>query len=356
MNIHDIMEQVVMLEASDIHIVVGCPPMIRVHGELAPVEGAPVLTGEQAQTLISPLLTQEQRDYIKVNKELDFGYSYKDKGRFRINVYHAQNEMAAAMRLIPAKIKTLDDLSLPPIFHTFTQYNQGLVLLTGPTGEGKSTTLAAMVDEINSTRAAHIVTIEDPIEFVHTPNKSILSQREVNQDTHGWDIALRSVLREDPDVVLIGEMRDFETIGAALTIAETGHLVLATLHTSTTSQTIDRIIDVFPAAQQAQVRQQLAGALKAVVSQRLIAKEGGGRLAALEIMVANNAIRNLIREIKTHQIDSVVQTSSDEGMMLMEAHLQQLVQRGVISMETAQKAAFRHDEMERLFGSARAQA
>lgn len=350
MNIHDIMEQLTMVEGSDIHIVSGSPPMLRVHGELQAVEGAPVLTGETTVALIDPLLTQEQKDYIKVNKELDFGYQFKDRGRFRVNVYHTKGDMAAALRLIPARVKTLDDLQLPPIFHTFTQYNQGLVLLTGPTGEGKSTTLAAMIDEINSVRSAHIVTIEDPIEFVHPPKKSILSQREVNHDTHGWEIALRSVLREDPDVVLIGEMRDFETIGAAITIAETGHLVLATLHTATAAQTIDRIIDVFPAAQQAQVRQQLSGTLKAVVSQRLVPKEGGGRIAALEVMVANSAIRNLIRESKTHQIDSVVQTSSEAGMMLIESHLQQLVQRGSISLENARHSAFRPDELERLMG------
>ncbi len=352
MNIHDIMDQLVIVEGSDIHIVVGTPPMIRVHGELAAVEGSPVLDPEKAEALITPLLTQEQRDYVKVNKELDFGYQFQEKGRFRINVYHVKGNMAAAMRLIPAKIKSLDELQMPPIFHQFTQYNQGLVLLTGPTGEGKSTTLAAMIDEINSTRAEHIVTIEDPIEFVHTPKKSILSQREINQDTHGWEIALRSVLREDPDIVLIGEMRDFETIGAAITIAETGHLVFATLHTATAAQTIDRIIDVFPAHQQGQVRQQLSGTLKAVASQRLLPREGGGRVAAFEIMVANNAIKNLIREAKTHQIDSVIQTTSDTGMMLMENHLQQLVQRGVISMEMARKHAFRREEMERLAGGA----
>ena len=222
--------------------------------------------------------------------------------------------------------------------------------MTGPTGEGKSTSLAAMIDEINATRADHIVTIEDPIEFVYTPKKSVISQREVNHDTHGWDIALKSVLREDPDVVLIGEMRDFETIASAITIAETGHLVFATLHTATAAQTIDRIIDVFPGSQQGQIRQQLAATIKVVASQRLLPKQGGGRIAALEILLANPAVRNLIREQKTHQIDNVMQTSADSGMMLIEAHMQQLVQQGSITAEVAKSHAFRRDDMERLLG------
>jgi twitching motility protein PilT len=350
MNIHDIMEQLAVVEGSDIHVVVGSPPMVRVHGELKAVEGAPVLDSEKALALISPIITQEQKDYVKVNKELDFGYQYKDKGRFRVNVYHTKGEIAAAMRLIPVKIKSLDELQMPAIFHEATKYKQGLVLITGPTGEGKSTTLAAMLDEINSTRSEHIVTIEDPIEFIHEPKKSLISQREINNDTHGWEVALRSILREDPDVVLIGEMRDFETIGAAITIAETGHLVFATLHTATAAQTVDRIIDVFPGHQQAQIRQQLASTLKMVASQRLLPREGGGRIAAMEVMLVNNAIRNLIRELKTHQIDSVLQTSSESGMMLMESHLAQLVQRGVISMETAKLYALRKDEIDRLSG------
>lgn len=350
MNIHDIMDQLISSNGSDIHIIVGTPPMVRTHGKLTPVEGTPSLNEEQAQSLIFPIMTQEQKDFVNVNKELDFGYQFKEKGRFRVNVYHAQGTIAAAMRLIPTEIKTLDELQLPPILHEFTRFNQGLVLLTGPTGEGKSTTLSAMIEEINLTRSEHILTIEDPVEFLYKPKKSIISQREVNHDTHSWGIALKSVLREDPNVVLIGEMRDFETIAAAITIAETGHLVFATLHTSSAAQTIDRIIDVFPAHQQSQVRQQLAATIKAVVAQRLLPSIGGGRVPALEILVSTPAMSNLIREQKTHQIDSVIQTSADKGMVLFETYLQQLVQRGAISKETAIANAFRPDDIHRLLG------
>ncbi|MDQ3008307.1 MAG: type IV pilus twitching motility protein PilT [bacterium] len=348
MNIHDIMSMLAEQEGSDIHIMVGSQPTIRVNGLLKPIPDSPVLKKELAESLILPLMTQEQKEYVVVNKEIDFGYQFMDIGRFRVNVYHQQDSLAAALRLIPARIKTIDDLQLPQIFHEFTQYKQGLVLLTGATGEGKSTTLAALIDAINTTRSEHILTIEDPIEFIHTPRKSIISQRELNKDTHGWDLALRSALREDPDIVLVGEMRDLETISAAITVAETGHLVFATLHTTTAAQTIDRIIDVFPSRQQSQVRQQLAGTLQAVVSQRLVPSSQGGRLAAFEIMVANPAIRNLIREGKTHQIDNVLQTSAEEGMMLIEGYLSMLVQRGAISLETARAFAFRPDELDRL--------
>jgi len=350
MNIHDILDQLIAKDGSDVHIVVGSPPTLRIDGNLLPVEGAPLLTAKQAETLIHPLLTQEQKDYVLVNKELDFGYQYLDKGRFRINVYHAKGTLGAAMRLIPAKIKSIDELKLPPIINEFASFNQGLVLLTGPTGEGKSTTLAAIIDLINSSRAEHIVTVEDPVEFVYSPKKSIITQRELNHDTHSWEIALRSVLREDPDVVLIGEMRDFETIASAMTIAETGHLVFATLHTSTAAETMDRIIDVFPAHQQSQIRQQLAASIKVVCSQRLLPAKGGGRVAALEIMLANPAIRNLIREGKTHQIDTVIQTQSESGMMLFESHLLQLIQQGTITQEVAISHAFRPQEMRRLLG------
>ncbi|MEX0896407.1 MAG: type IV pilus twitching motility protein PilT [Patescibacteria group bacterium] len=350
MNIHDILDQLVTKEGSDVHIIAGSAPTLRVNGELAPVEGAPILTPKQAETLIHPLLTQEQKDYVSVNKELDFGYQYQDKGRFRINVYHAKGSLGAAMRLIPSKIKSIEELNLPPILNEFANYKQGLVLLTGPTGEGKSTTLAAIIDLINSTRAEHIVTVEDPVEFVYTPKRSIITQRELNHDTHSWEIALRSVLREDPDVVLIGEMRDFETIASAMTIAETGHLVFATLHTSTAAETMDRIIDVFPAHQQGQIRQQLAASIKVVASQRLLPAKNGGRVAAVEVMIGNGAIRNLIREGKTHQIDTVIQTQAESGMMLFESHLLQLIQRNEISQETAISHAFRPQEMRRLLG------
>lgn len=351
MNIHDILDMLVEQNGSDVHILTGMPPTLRVEGELRPIPGAPVLTNDMAESLIFPLMTQEQKDFATVNKEIDFGYSFKDKGRFRINVYHQRGEIAAALRLIPARIRTIDDLQLPPVFHQFTEFRQGLVLVTGPTGEGKSTTLAALIEEINSTRSEHILTIEDPVEFVYSPKKSIISQREINHDTNGWEIALRSALREDPNVVLVGEMRDFETISATITVAETGHLVFATLHTATAAQTIDRIIDVFPSHQQGQVRQQLAASLQAVISQRLIPLAQGGRTAAFEIMLATPAIRNLIREGKTYQIDNVIQTSAESGMMLIETHLLQLVQRGALSVEKAHNYAFRPDEIERLLGN-----
>lgn len=350
MTIFDILEQLVQQKGSDIHILAGNPIMIRVNGVLMPVEGSPVLGEKDTESLIFPLLSQEQKDYVRVNKELDMGYQYKDKGRFRTNIYHAQGKMAAAMRLIPDHILSIDELGLPPAFHKFTNYKQGLILITGPTGEGKSTTLAAMIDEINKSRAEHIVTIEDPIEFVYKPNKSIISQREINHDTHGWDIALKSVLREDPDVVLIGEMRDYETIASAITIAETGHLVLATLHTATAAQTVDRIVDVFPAHQQGQIRQQLAATVKVIASQRLLPDTSGGRSAVVELMIANPAIRNLIREQKAHQIDNVIQTSGDQDMILFESYLHNMVQQGTIDKEVALNNAFRRDEMSRLLG------
>lgn len=350
MNILDILQMVVDRNGSDIHIMTGVPPTLRIDGQLLPIDGAPALTKEQAEGLIFPLMTSSQKDYVTVNKEVDFGYQYKDLGRFRVNVYHQKGTIAAALRLIPSKIKTLDELQMPPVMHTLAQFKQGLVLVTGPTGEGKSTTLAAIMDEINATRGEHILTIEDPIEFVYTPQKSVISQREVNFDTHGWDIALRSALREDPDVVLVGEMRDFETIAAAITVAETGHLVFATLHTSTAAQTIDRIIDVFPAAQQGQVRQQLAASIQCIVSQRLLPMTGGGRVAALEILFATPAVRNLIREQKTHQVDNVIQTSGEMGMMLMETSLLGLVQRGAITMEKAKEYAFRPEAFDHLTG------
>jgi twitching motility protein PilT len=353
MNIHDMLQMLVDRSGSDLHVVVGAPPMLRVDGALMPIDGAPVLKKEHAELLVFPIMAQEQKDYVTVNKEVDFGYQFKDVARFRVNVYYQQGSVAAALRLIPTKIKTIDELQLPPVMHNLLTYKQGLVLLTGPTGEGKSTTLAAMIEEINLTRADHILTIEDPIEFIHHPQKSVISQRELHQDTHGWEVALRSALREDPDVVLVGEMRDYETISAAMTVAETGHLVFATLHTNNAAQTVDRIIDVFPEHQQPQIRQQLSNALQAVVSQRLVPMNGGGRIAATEVMIATPAIRNLIREGKTFQIDNVIQTSAEVGMQLMEASLVDWVQRGAITAETAREYALRPEEFDRISGGSR---
>ncbi len=351
MTIFDLLDQLIQLDGSDLHIVAGSEPYFRIDGELMPVQNTPVLTPETVNTLIDPLLKEDQKEYVTVEKELDFAYQFQTKGRFRINVYHTKGCLAAALRLVPFKIKTIEELNLPQEIHRFSQFKQGFVLVTGPTGEGKSTTIASIIDTINKTRAEHILTIEDPIEYVHQPVKCVISQREMNQDTKDWSLALRSALREDPDIVLVGEMRDFETIAAAITVAETGHLVFATLHTGSVSQTMDRIIDVFPAEQQGQVRQQLASTVAAVASQRLLPRQGGGRIPALEIMFANDAVRNLIREGKTYQIDNVMQTSGGQGMMLIENHLARLVQQGLVSQEDATRQAFRPEEMMRLLGT-----
>ncbi len=350
MAVPEMLQLLIDRKGSDLHLVAGYPPAIRVDGQLFAIDGQPRLTRELVEQLVITFMTQEQRDYVTVNRELDFSYQFKDLARFRVNAYFQQGVLSAALRLIPTQIKTIDELMLPPIFHEFTKYKQGLVLLTGPTGEGKSTTLAAIIQEINQNRSDHIVTIEDPIEFVHIPERSIISQREVHQDTNSWEIALRSALREDPDVVLVGEMRDFETISAAITVAETGHLVFATLHTNSASQTIDRIIDVFPEHQQSQIRQQLSLTLQAVVSQRLVPKVSDGRVAATEIMIATSAVRNLIREQKTFQLDNVIQTSSEQGMSLMENSLIQWATRGTITFETARMYSIRPEEFDRLSG------
>jgi len=352
MTIYDLLQKLVDQKGSDIHLMVGSAPVMRVDGALVIDPELPILDEKAAESLIMPLLSKDQQIFLQKNKEIDFGYQFGDKGRFRVNIYHALGKIAAALRLIPPRIKTIEELGLPTLLHEFTKFNQGLVLLTGPTGEGKSTTLAALINEINTTRSEHIITIEDPVEFVHTPKKSIISHREVNQDTLDWQIALKSALREDPNVVLVGEMRDYETIAATLTLAETGHLVFATLHTSTAAQTIDRIIDVFPSAQQSQIRQQIASSLRAVVAQRLVPKISGGRAAAFEIMVVNDAVRNLIRESKTFQLDNVLQTSSDAGMILIENYLFEMISQGIITRETAIATAFRPKEIERILNQA----
>lgn len=350
MTIQELLDIVVAKDASDLHLVVGSPPSIRVDGTLIFLRNEP-LTNQEMVQLINPLLTPEQKDQFQINRELDLSYQYAEKGRFRVNVYFQQNQPSAALRLIHSNIKTPEQLRLPQIVHTFAGLKQGFVMVTGPTGHGKSSTLAAIIEEINQTRSDHIVTIEDPVEFVYTPKKSIISQREMKYDTHGWDIALRSALREDPDVVLVGEMRDYETIAAALTVAETGHLVFATLHTNSAAQTIDRIIDVFPEEQQQQVRQQLAGSLEAVISQRLIPAIPAGRVPATEILLATPAVRNLIREGKSHQIDNVIQTSGALGMMTLENSLVSWVRTGAITLEMAKTYALRPGEIERLVHS-----
>lgn len=345
------MELVIAHNGSDLHFIVGHPPSVRINGKLLAIEGERPLSPDQTHDMIRQLLTDPQMAVFEERKEIDLSYQYADKARFRVNAYTQKASVAISMRLIPLRIKTVDELGLPHICHDIAQMHAGLVLVTGPTGTGKSSTLAAIIEEINMQRSEHILTIEDPIEFVYKPVKSIISQREIGQDTTGWTVALRSALREDPDIVLVGEMRDLETIAAALTVAETGHLVFATLHTNSGPETIDRIIDVFPEHQQAQIRQQVASVLKAVLSQRLVrTTNGDARIAAVEILMNSPAVENLIREGKTFQLDNVMQTSGDSGMMMIETHLAQLVTKGVITLEEARKNTIRPAELERLLG------
>jgi twitching motility protein PilT len=321
-------------KASDLHLTVGIPPTVRIDGKLLAIPEAPVCTAEKIKEFISSFTQAEMIDKFKLKKELDFSFGYKEM-RFRVNIYYQKGCEAVSLRLIPKQIKTIKELGLPPILERFTEHSQGFVILTGPTGSGKSTTLAALINNINETQRKHIITVEDPIEYVFEHNKSIISQREIGPDTDSFSSALRSALREDPDVVLVGEMRDLETIEAALTIAETGHLVFATLHTNSASQTADRIISVFPSHLRQQVSSQLASVLLGVISQRLIPKVNGGRVMAAEIMIASSAIKSLIREGKTYQIPNVIQTSASEGMISLDKVLAEYVSRGDITLEDA---------------------
>mgnify|MGYP001056634616 CR=1 FL=1 len=348
MEIKDLLGITVNRGASDLHLITGVPPILRINGNLSPLVGQEPLSPKQVEELIFSLVNEEQKEILLVNKELDFSFAFGDQARFRINAYHQKSELAAALRLIPRKIPTVEELNLPEICHVFTKLKQGFILVVGPTGHGKSTTLASIIEEINQNRAEHIVTIEDPIEYVFKHEKSIISQRELKEDTHSWPIALRSCLREDPNVVMIGEMRDLETMGMALTIAETGHLVFSTLHTNSAAQSIDRIIDVFPEHQQGQARLQLSATLEAVVSQRLLPCLEGGRIPATEILVVTPAVRTAIREGKTHMIDNIIQTSAEMGMRLLEMDLARLVKAGKVNLEVAQTYAFRPEELMRL--------
>lgn len=353
MEIQKLLETVIKREASDLHIVVGAMPSLRIDGRLKPIEGTEVLNPKKVEDLVFALTTDEQKEILLNNKEIDFSFALGEVARFRVNAYYQKGYLAAALRYIPAQIRTMEELGLPKICQNFVHLPQGLILVVGPTGHGKSTSLAAMIEVVNKEREAHIVTIEDPIEYVFTHHRSLVSQRELNLDTHSWHIALRSVLREDPDVVLIGEMRDYETISAALTVAETGHLVFATLHTNNAAQTIDRIIDVFPEHQQQQVSTQLAAVLEGIISQRLVPAIGGGRILATEIMFMTSAIRNLIRERKTHQIDNVIATSYDVGMESLERSLMHHVKAGKISLEDAKSYTLKPEELMRMIKSER---
>ncbi|MBI4175018.1 type IV pilus twitching motility protein PilT [Candidatus Berkelbacteria bacterium] len=334
LELKTLLDAAVSRNASDLHLTVGVVPSLRIDGRLVPIADHPVVDQEQAIALIEPLLQPAQLERLKEARELDFSLSY-GAARVRANVYYQKGSLAASLRFIPRTIRTIQELGLPPIVEKFIQAGQGLVVITGPTGHGKSTTLAGMIELINTTRPDHIITIEDPIEYLFDHKKSIISQREVGFDTHSFGRALRAALREDPNVILVGEMRDLETIETAITIAETGHLVLTTLHTNSAGQTPDRIIDVFPPHQQRQIRMQLANVLLGVVSQRLLPKTAGGRIVACEVMVANNAIRNLIREGKTHQIDNIIHTSAAEGMIGLDKVLAELVSKGDVSLDDA---------------------
>lgn len=347
-KIEILLEECLKRNASDLHVQFGLPPILRIDGALTPISDMPVLNEEMVRDIVFSTLDEEQQKTLLKDREFDYSFAFGDLARFRVNAFHERGKMAAAFRLIPNQIKTVEELGLPGVVESFAKFPRGLVLVTGPTGSGKSTTLAALVDSINRNKSTHIITIEDPIEFTHKSKRSVVVQREVHYDTFSFSAALRSVLREDPDVVLIGEMRDLETIQAAITVAETGHLVFATLHTNSAAQSVDRMIDVFPAHQQQQVRSQLSNILQAICSQRLVPAIGGGRVCAAEIMVANPAVRALIREGKTYQLDTAIQTGAEQGMQTMDRTLAGLVKTGVITYDDACEYAVDLAELNRL--------
>ncbi len=322
--------------ASDLHLAVGRRPTLRIDGTLVPLQQEDLIAPDVIERLVSALLTPEQKEILLKKRQLDFAYSFEDKARFRVNAYFQRGYMAASLRLIPARIRTIEELNLLRIVQDFTDMSQGFILIVGPAGHGKSTTLAALLDQINHTRTDHIVTIEDPIEYIFIQDRCIVSQREVGSDTPTFHAGLRTILRQDPDVIMIGEMRDAISIATAMTASETGHLVFSTLHTNSASQTIDRIIDSFPAEQQGQVTSQLASTLVAIISERLLPRLSGGRIPALEVMIANPAIRNLIRERKAYQIDLVIETSLQEGMITLNRSLANLVKNREVSLENAE--------------------
>lgn len=334
-EIQELLELTVKEGASDLHLSAGHPPVMRIARKLIPLVRREQLQSEQIQTLVSTLMSEEQKVRLEKEKEVDFSYAFKDTARFRINVFYQSQSVSAAFRRIPQKIQTIEELNLPSIMHQLAKVHQGFVLITGPSGQGKSTTLAALVDEINQNRAAHIITIEDPIEYIFDDKQSIIDQREVHRDTPDFASALRATFRQDPDVIMVGEMRDSETIAIALTAAETGHLVFATLHTNSAAQTIHRIVDSFPADQQSQIRTQLSSALTGVVSQRLLPRIRGGLIPAVEIMIATPAVANLIRENKIHELPLVIETSAEAGMISLNRSLASLIRAREIRLEHA---------------------
>jgi twitching motility protein PilT len=350
-SLNDLLMHVLDTGASDLHLTSGARPSVRLNGELKQLEDEPILTPPVIQRVMYAALTQKQREKFEENLELDFAYSVPGRARFRVNLYRQRDALGAAFRIIPFEIRKLEDLGVPPSVANFASLPRGFVLVTGPTGSGKSTTLASLIDLANRTRSEHIMTVEDPIEFLHRHQKCIVNQREVGEDTWSFQNALKHVLRQDPDIILVGEMRDLETISVALTAAETGHLVFATLHTQDAAQTIDRIIDVFPTNQQQQVRVQLAGSLQGVVCQTLAkTRDGHGRAVATEVLVATPAIRNLVREGKTHQIYSAMQAGAKHGMHTMDQHLADLVMKGRITYETGLEKCHHVEDFNRLTG------
>jgi twitching motility protein PilT len=343
-NIDQLLSELVSRGGSDLHLTVGSHPVVRLHGSLKRLEEFPKLTAEDTLHMLYRIMSSDQQKRLETSGQIDMSYSIPGLARFRVNAYSQRESLAAAFRLIPMELQTLEELGLPPSLHLLTRKPRGLVLVTGPTGSGKSTTLAALIDEINRERHDHIVTIEDPIEFLHKHKGCIVNQREIGSDTQSFADALRAALRQDPDVILLGEMRDLETISTALTAAETGHLVFATLHTQSAPATVDRVIDVFPAAQQEQIRMQLSGTLEGIITQSLLpTADGRGRVAALEILFPDDAVRNLIRQARVEQIYSVMQTGTQRGMQTMEQALHALVSRNVITKETALGASSRPD-------------
>ena len=346
-KVEHLLEEVLKQDASDLHLSVGVPPVLRVDGRLVPLSEYGQLTPEQTEDIVHQVVDDNQKEIFVRDKEVDFSFAFGDVARFRANAYHQRGNAGLALRLIPTKIRSIEDLGLPKVCFELAKLPRGLVLFTGPTGSGKSTSLAAMINYINTEKACHIITVEDPIEYNHVNKKSILEQREVHYDTRSFAAALRSVLREDPDVVLVGEMRDLETIAAAITIAETGHLVFATLHTNNAAQSVDRIVDVFPPHQQQQVRVQLAGMLQGIVSQRLVPAIGGGRIAIAEVMIATAAVRNIIREGKTHQLEGVIQTGTEHGMITMDSALANFVKAGKITLDEAKNYSIDVQQLER---------
>lgn len=331
----ELLELTLKEKASDLHLSVGHPPVLRIAGRLVPLVKKTAFSPQDIEGLVFSLMTEEQKERLLREREVDFSYNFEDRARLRVNVFYQKGVLSAALRLIPAQIKTIEELSLPPILHQFANATQGFILITGPSSHGKSTTLAAIIDEINHTRADHIITIEDPIEYVFTDDKAIIDQREVRQDALSFASALRATFRQDPDVIMVGEMRDAETIATAITAAETGHLVFATLHTNSASQTIHRIVDSFAPEQQTQVRSQLSGSLLGVVSQRLVPRIRGGLIPAAEIMISNPAVANLIRENKIHELPLVIETSAEVGMISLNRALANLVRAKEITLENA---------------------